>query len=69
MTFVDQIKKIGKAVGVEVTGSNIADCLNSLERGVVSKVTPPAGPSMPSRSEPVIESASRRSRRERTKTE
>lgn len=38
MTFVDQIKKIGRILGVPVAGSNIADCLNSLEISVTNKM-------------------------------
>lgn len=39
MTFVDQIKKIGRILGVQVAGSNVADCLNSLEVSVTNKAT------------------------------
>lgn len=38
MTFVDQIKKIGRILGIPVAGSNIADCLNSLEISVTNKM-------------------------------
>lgn len=69
MTFVDQIKKIGKAVGVDVIGSNIADCLNSLERGVASKTAATEVSKQSSRPEPTVELTPRRSRRERTKAE
>jgi hypothetical protein len=69
MTFVDQIKKIGKAVGVDVAGSNIADCLNSLERGVTSKTAVPETPRPEPTAEPTPEPTPRRSRRERTKAE
>lgn len=63
MTFVEQIKGIGAKLGIEVTGSNVADVLRSLEAGVdakVSKDTPIVAPKNEAASQPV-----RKSKREK----
>lgn len=67
MTFVDQIKKIGSKIGVDVTGSNVADCLNSLERGVDKKQPATAAEAKPAFTE--SSAARRKSRRDTEKTE
>lgn len=70
MTFVDQIKSIGQKLGINVTGSNVADALRSLEAGVSAKSTPVKTAAPAPATEAPSQPVTRRSKRERVeKTE